>query len=42
MPSVLLMVIERTIVGVFEACDSLGLMHKDLKPDNLLFRSVRE
>ena len=27
-----------TIVGVFEACDSLVLiMHRDAKPDNLLF-----
>lgn len=26
----------RNIVGVFEACGSLGLMHRDLKPDNLI------
>jgi serine/threonine protein kinase len=31
-----------TIVGVFEACDSLVLMHRDLKPDNLLFHSVQK
>lgn len=30
------------IVGVFEACDSLVLMHRDLKPDNLLFHSVQK
>ena len=26
----------RNIVGVFEACGSPGLMHRDLKPDNLI------
>lgn len=29
----------KTIVGVVEACHSLGVMHRDLKPANFLFDS---
>ncbi|CAI8598717.1 unnamed protein product [Vicia faba] len=32
----------RTIVGVVEACHSLGVMHKDLKPENFLFVNQQE
>ncbi|KAL2555647.1 calcium-dependent protein kinase 1-like [Forsythia ovata] len=32
----------RTIVGVVEACHSLGVMHCDLKPENFLFVDQKE
>ncbi|KAF5473969.1 hypothetical protein F2P56_005915 [Juglans regia] len=32
----------RTIVGVVEACHSLGVMHCDLKPENFLFVNEQE
>ncbi|KAM3288387.1 calcium-dependent protein kinase 26 isoform X1 [Capsicum chacoense] len=32
----------RTIVGVVEACHSLGVLHLDLKPENFLFVNEKE
>ena len=32
----------KTVVEVVDACHSLGVMHRDLKPDNFLFDSDKE